>query len=72
MDIWWLAHWWYCWNACGKKVKMTAMPEMVSLFNGMGGACAALISLQSSIIYMHIEIENGWQAQIFGSIPVNY
>ena len=28
-----------------KKVKMTAMPEMVSLFNGMGGACAALIGL---------------------------
>lgn len=27
-----------------KKVKMTAMPEMVSIFNGMGGACAALIS----------------------------
>src|SRR5579871_560299 len=28
-----------------KKIKMTAMPEMVSLFNGMGGACAALISI---------------------------
>lgn len=28
-----------------KKVKMTAMPEMVSVFNGMGGACAALISI---------------------------
>jgi NAD(P) transhydrogenase subunit beta len=28
-----------------KKVKMTAMPEMVSMFNGMGGACAALISV---------------------------
>ncbi|WP_438946417.1 NAD(P)(+) transhydrogenase (Re/Si-specific) subunit beta [Sediminibacterium sp.] len=28
-----------------QKVKMTAMPEMVSLFNGMGGACAALISI---------------------------
>jgi len=28
-----------------KKVKMTAMPQMVSMFNGMGGACAALISL---------------------------
>ena len=27
-----------------KKVKMTAMPQMVSLFNGMGGACIALIS----------------------------
>src|SRR5690606_36645749 len=27
------------------KVKMTAMPQMVSRFNGMGGACAALISI---------------------------
>ncbi|MFT7590075.1 MAG: NAD(P) transhydrogenase subunit beta [Limisphaerales bacterium] len=27
------------------KVKMTAMPQMVSFFNGMGGACAALIGL---------------------------
>ncbi len=33
-----------------KKVQMTAMPEMVSLFNGMGGACAMLISL---IEYRH-------------------
>ncbi|NCX95936.1 MAG: NAD(P)(+) transhydrogenase (Re/Si-specific) subunit beta [Chitinophagia bacterium] len=28
-----------------KRVQMTAMPEMVSMFNGMGGACAMLISL---------------------------
>src|ERR1700754_5009616 len=28
-----------------RKGKMTAMPEMVRLFNGMGGACAALISI---------------------------
>lgn len=28
-----------------KRVKMTGMPQMVSFFNGMGGACAALISL---------------------------
>jgi NAD(P) transhydrogenase subunit beta len=28
-----------------KRVKMTAMPQLVSLFNGMGGAAAALISL---------------------------
>ncbi|WP_394330279.1 NAD(P)(+) transhydrogenase (Re/Si-specific) subunit beta [Roseivirga echinicomitans] len=27
------------------KVKMTAMPQMVSFFNGMGGACAAVISI---------------------------
>ncbi|GAA4455742.1 NAD(P)(+) transhydrogenase (Re/Si-specific) subunit beta [Rurimicrobium arvi] len=35
-----------------KKVQMTAMPEMVSLFNGMGGACAMLISV---IEYHHTE-----------------
>ncbi|MDC0580192.1 NAD(P)(+) transhydrogenase (Re/Si-specific) subunit beta [Bacteroidia bacterium] len=28
-----------------KSVQMTKMPELVSLFNGMGGACAALIGL---------------------------
>lgn len=28
-----------------KRVQMTAMPEMVSIFNGMGGACAMLISI---------------------------
>ncbi len=34
-----------------KKVKMTAMPELVSFFNGMGGACAALISV---VEYNHL------------------
>lgn len=28
-----------------KRVQMTQMPQMVSFFNGMGGACAALISI---------------------------
>ena len=32
-------------TVAAKKVQMTSMPEMVSLFNGMGGACAMLISL---------------------------
>lgn len=44
-----------------KKVKMTAMPEMVSLFNGMGGACAALISF---VEFGHIKdlvlADGGW------------
>ncbi|HKB45954.1 MAG TPA: NAD(P)(+) transhydrogenase (Re/Si-specific) subunit beta [Chitinophagaceae bacterium] len=35
-----------------KKVKMTAMPEMVSMFNGMGGACAALISINE---FLHVQ-----------------
>jgi len=35
-----------------RKVAMTKMPELVSLFNGMGGACAALISL---IEYPHLQ-----------------
>src|SRR5207245_2724639 len=47
--------WW--WTAAGiaigsvvgvvgaRKVKMTAMPQMVALFNGVGGGAAALISL---------------------------
>ncbi len=37
-----------------KKVKMTAMPEMVSLFNGMGGACAMLIGIVEFEHYNHI------------------
>src|SRR6185436_11465521 len=37
-----------------KKVQMTKMPELVSMFNGMGGACAALISL---IEFTHLQHE---------------
>jgi H+-translocating NAD(P) transhydrogenase subunit beta len=37
-----------------KKVKMTAMPEMVSLFNGMGGACAMLISIVEFNHLIHV------------------
>ncbi len=38
-----------------KRVKMTAMPEMVSLFNGMGGACAMLISIVEFNHLMHTD-----------------
>lgn len=33
------------------RVQMTAMPQMVSFFNGMGGACAGLISV---LEYKHV------------------
>lgn len=36
-----------------KRVQMTAMPQMVSLFNGMGGACAAIISVVEFKHLMH-------------------
>jgi NAD(P) transhydrogenase subunit beta len=36
-----------------KRVEMTAMPQMVSLFNGMGGACAAIIGLIEFPHYAH-------------------
>jgi len=42
-----------------KKVKMTAMPELVSLFNGMGGACAMLISIEE---YNHLGAGSGSSA----------
>ncbi|MFT4567689.1 MAG: NAD(P) transhydrogenase subunit beta [Saprospiraceae bacterium] len=28
-----------------KKIQMTAMPQMVSVFNGLGGACAAVLAM---------------------------
>ncbi len=51
-----------------RKVKMTKMPELVSFFNGMGGAAAALISVME---FPHIQkeliAEHGmlnWQALV--------
>ncbi len=51
-----------------KQVKMTAMPQMVSLFNGMGGACALFISLgewirwlsETHLLGLQVEVAPGW------------
>jgi NAD(P) transhydrogenase subunit beta len=48
------------------KVKMTAMPQLVSLFNGMGGGAAALIALME---FPHIiTIENESYAMANGHV----
>jgi H+-translocating NAD(P) transhydrogenase subunit beta len=53
-----------------RKVKMTAMPEMVSLFNGMGGACAALISIvEFNHLYAAIDIP-GYDQMPFGTLLI--
>ena len=56
------------WTAA-RKVKMTAMPQMVSLFNGMGGACAALISLMEfphvpDVLVEHHGMLNGYTLSV--------
>ncbi len=51
-----------------KKVKMTAMPEMVSLFNGMGGACAMLISI---VEFDHLRRSaGGWESIANGDVNI--
>jgi len=58
-----------------KRVKMTAMPEMVSLFNGMGGACAALISILEfdhiySLINQGIDADSGILLIIYAGLII--
>jgi NAD(P) transhydrogenase subunit beta len=50
-----------------KKVKMTAMPEMVSMFNGMGGACAALISV---VEFNHLAQANSLSPSMAGILLI--
>ena len=45
-----------------KRVAMTDMPQMVSVFNGLGGACAVAISLVEMLRYQTVpaaEINQG-------------
>jgi H+-translocating NAD(P) transhydrogenase subunit beta len=50
-----------------KKVQMTKMPELVSIFNGMGGACAALIGLME---YNHYLNQTGHLMAIIAGIII--
>ena len=55
-----------------KKVKMTAMPELVSLFNGLGGASAALISIieYNQLVKDNFQIRIAATADEFLVLPV--
>lgn len=50
-----------------RKVAMTKMPELVSLFNGMGGACAALISL---IEFPHLNQETATLIPVLAGLVI--
>src|SRR6056297_1562476 len=38
-----------------RRVQMTAMPQMVSIFNGLGGACAVVLALAE--LFTHYQVE---------------
>jgi NAD(P) transhydrogenase subunit beta len=50
-----------------RKVQMTKMPELVSMFNGMGGACAALIGLME---YHHYIGQTGASIAIIAGMVI--
>ena len=59
------------WGIVGaKRVAMTAMPQWVAMFNGMGGACSALIGLISFPQYINDTGATLALSTVFGSIVV--
>lgn len=55
-----------------KKVEMTAMPELVALFNGFGGIASALVAMgELSAFYANTLYANGSvEASVLGSFPI--
>ncbi len=55
-----------------KKVKMTDMPQLVSIFNGLGGACAVLLaSVELVLVYNgKSPASNGALAIILGTVLI--
>lgn len=48
-----------------KKIQMTAMPQMVSIFNGLGGACAVILAFSESLpLYQEGAVADGGQMSI--------
>ena len=53
-----------------RRVQMTAMPQMVAIFNGMGGATAALVSIAEFIRDYGHGITPGMGAAISGALGI--
>jgi NAD(P) transhydrogenase subunit beta len=54
------------------KIKMTAMPQMVSIFNGLGGACAVILAFSESLPYYNQEaaLDGGRLAIILSTLLI--
>ncbi|NUO64237.1 MAG: NAD(P)(+) transhydrogenase (Re/Si-specific) subunit beta [Gemmatimonadaceae bacterium] len=53
-----------------RRVHMTAMPQMVALFNGMGGATAALVSIAEFIRAANHAVQPGAGAAVSGALGI--
>ncbi|WP_342774038.1 NAD(P)(+) transhydrogenase (Re/Si-specific) subunit beta [Muriicola soli] len=42
------------------KIEMTAMPQMVSVFNGLGGACAVVLAFTELVQAAGAELKSQW------------
>jgi NAD(P) transhydrogenase subunit beta len=50
-----------------RRVKMTAMPQLVALFNGVGGGAAGLIAI---VEWMHVEGEGSFLFSLFTVVTI--
>ncbi len=41
-----------------KRVQMTEMPQMVSIFNGLGGACAVVLAMIELVLHYNVETKS--------------
>ncbi len=64
---------WAWWS--GKRVAMTAMPQMVALYNGMGGGAAAAIAavelLRTSVVHETVPLVMAVLGALIGSVSLS-
>lgn len=55
-----------------RRIQMTAMPQMVSMFNGLGGACAVVLALVEIFLYYNGErsLDTGQLVIVFSTLLI--